>query len=164
MAITDIPAQATDLAVTASDDNANSATFPRCKGIFNLEGALNNGRAVNEYQRKGALSGLRLGDRTFPTIAFEEELASPWPAWSDLVHGQVAGYTSTVADLGDVRAVDITVQFPYSSDTRTIVFQDCVLEGESLSLDGSTRSWSFSVKGPTTVTTTAGSYTLVSSR
>lgn len=164
MAVGDIIGNFCDGSLTATDDKSgspNSATAERMVGDLKIEGLIPGGRVVSAYQGQGALRGLRLGERAFPTLTFTAHLAELMPAFSALVHGKTAGFVSVAADIGDAIAVDLAWTATYGASTRAATFEDCVLTKWDVSEgDPNTLSMQFTCYGPVEI----GGETIIAAR
>jgi hypothetical protein len=146
-----IPANFTDGSITLSDDNSNSATLALANGDAQLSGLVPDGREAEVYQSRGATSGVRKGQRVYPTFTVSAQVEGDNQAFHDLAQGVTAGFTSTLADLGDYPGCDLDFSFDYGAESRDLVADDVILTGWEFQ-EGSpnTVSMTFQIVGPLT--------------
>ena len=138
-----IVANFTDGSFTLSDDNSNSSTLALANGDLSISGLVPDGREAEIYQSRGATSGVRKGQRVYPTLTVSGQVDKDNQSFHDLAHGVTVGFTSTLAALGDYPANDGDFSFDYGAETRDLVMDDLILT-----------SWDFQEGSPSTISLT----------
>ena len=146
----------TDGVFTLTDDNSNSASLALSNGDLQVSGLVPDGREAEVYQSRGATSGVRKGQRVYPTLSVSGQLEGDNQAFHDLAMGVTVGFTSTLAALGDYPANDGDFSFDYGAESRDLVMDDLILTSWELQEGSpSTLSLSFQVVGPISYNGTA---------
>jgi hypothetical protein len=161
-----IHANFTDGSFTVTDDAAHSEALELAEGDFTLAGLLPDGRASDEGESRGHLTGIRKGARAYPTVTVTAKLSSPARPFNMLAIGATAGFTSTSVGIGDYATVDAVFSFAYGAETRKYTMDDLKLTDFTVTEGSpySTVAFSFEVKGPMTTTGPEGTFTLISAR
>ena len=138
-----------DATVTIDDDAANSSAVPLLIGSTAIAGIVPDGRELEVYQTQGATTGARKGARVHPEITVEAQVHRLDGDFYQQAMGDLAGFVSVTADIGDYPANDITIDESYSADTRKIEAEDCILTGWSYTAGSPGQvSMTFQVIGP----------------
>lgn len=153
-----------DCQVTASDDGGHSAIAYNSEGDFSISGLGNDGRETSASQSRGSYHSLRQGARKEISGSLTLKKATGADGFERLVMGQVAGFVSVVADMGDAIGVDLTVDMSYGTSTKIYILRDVVLTQDMSVGDPTTDSYSYICYGPITLQDDDGTHTLVSSR
>ena len=133
----------TDVVMSASDDGGNSATLALGLGTTSWSGLKHNGREAGVYQARGATSVIRREARAYPTLTITAQLARTDDNFALITRGEIAGYVSTTADIGDYATFDLTIDRSYKTNSRISTFDDCYCDDITIDIpDG----------GPATVT------------
>lgn len=144
-----IVANFTDGVFTLTDDNSNSASLALSNGDLQVSGLVPDGREAEVYQSRGATSGVRKGQRVYPTLSVSGQVEGDNQGFHDLAMGLTIGFTSTLADLGDYPANDGDFSFDYGAEARAITMDDLILTSWELQEGSpSTISLSFQIVGP----------------
>ena len=114
-----------DGTMTVTDDGGNSATITNLQGSYSVSDVHPKGRAAATTQVQGAFIGDRLGERTPVKISFEAVSPRLDADFIKIMMGTIAGFTSTVADIGDGIRFDLELDESYSTDSRVSTFKDC---------------------------------------
>ena len=117
----------TDATVTLDDDGGNSNSCPLLIGTVSWSGLTPNGRQQVAYETRGALTGVRQEARSFPTLTIEAQVHRLDDSFYEQAMGDLSGFTSTLADIGDSPSNDLQIDESYSTDTRSSTWDDCVL-------------------------------------
>lgn len=141
--------------VTASDDGGNSAVLTGFVGDFTLDNVIPGGKVHDVSEVRGAIEGVRLGARARPTITLNGTVRRISGDFAKLVHGQTAGYVSTVADIGDGKACNLDLSYVgATSDTvRHVLAEDCIVTsfGITGASPANTVAMTLEILGPLTV-------------
>jgi hypothetical protein len=126
-----IPGIFDDLSITASDGTGTpvTASASLLTGSLSVEGLAQDGREVIVFESQGVVVGLRKATRRYVTLSIQAFCSTPLDALRKLVLGETASTTSTTTAIGDAFTVDLQLGFNLtspSSETRTIVLEDCV--------------------------------------
>lgn len=156
MAAADVVRAFVDGSLTATDDagTPHSGTLGGMTGTYSVSGIKPNGREVIVAQSQGAVFGVRQGARAFPTITIEAHAVRFDSDFDKLVRGTTSGFVSVMADIGDAVAVNLDLSEDYSTDTRGVLAEDCVLDTMAPSMsDGESGKvqYTFIVHGKLTI-------------
>lgn len=164
--MSNVPGIYVDTEMTASDDGGNSGTIVNPQVGVSMSGVTPDGRAEAVSEAGGAWVGGRKGARTFPSFTFSRLQGGVDDAAWQIMTGQVAGFVSTAAALGDYPYFDFTWSGSYGAETRQWDLEDCVLSGYDVT-DGdpsNVESFTITPRGPVTFTGPNGTWTVISSR
>ena len=160
-----INANFTDGELTITDDGGNSATLLLSEGDFSLTYDAQDGRQVTISETRGSVTAVRKAARQISTISMTAKLAEPNDDFQLIAEGQIAGYVSTVADLGDANGADWDFTFDYGAEVRKYFGDDAVFGNITITEgDPSTIAFEAQVIGPIYAKDANGTTTLVSSR
>jgi len=115
----------TDATVTITDDGGNSATCPLLIGTISWSDLRPDGREQVRYESQGAMTGHRKEARAYPTVTISAQVHRLDDDFVQLAMGEIAGFVSTVADIGDAATVDVQIDESYSTDVRLSTWDDC---------------------------------------
>ncbi len=157
----DINYNPNDLVITATDDNANSATVTGYLHDLNISGLVKDGKVIEVYESQGGVTSVRKAARQFVGISFGKQLKGGIDAFNMLLNGLTAGFTSVTADIGDVDSVDLTLTWTAGGVPHSYVCEDCHSNGTTTA-DGNpvTDAFDFLCIGPVT----RDGQTIISSR
>ena len=116
-----------DAVVTLTDDNSNSNSAPLLLGTVTVSGLKPDGREREVYEARGAVTGDRKGKRAFVTITIEAQVHRLDNSFYQQAMGDIANFGSVTADIGDYPANDLAFAEAYSTETRSMTFDDCAL-------------------------------------
>ena len=113
-----------DGSVTLSDDGGNSATLAKVTGTYEISDIHPDGREAVTPQAQGAFIGDRKGNRVAVKVSINAHVARFDEDFFKILMGTIAGYVSTVADIGDGKRADLQIDESYSADSRVITLDD----------------------------------------
>jgi|TARA_R100000084_G_scaffold90772_1_gene44751 hypothetical protein len=144
--------------ITVSDGSSTplSLTLTLDEGSMSISGMADKLREVAAYETRGALRGLALTTRSYPSGSFSS-LINEWSDTStgtllDMITGQAgsafAARESTLGATHPVICLDVAFQFTdYAGTAHDIKLHDCYLVAEFAEGDPSTLSFSFTCYG-----------------